>query len=203
MFLHLSVILSTGECAWQGACMAGGMHGRGVCGRGHAWQRGCMVGGGACAWQGAVCGGRHAWWGACVAGGCTWQGRGACVAGWRYAWQGCAWQGGMHSGGGHVWQGACMARRCASQGACVAGDVHGRGHAWQGGMHGRGCAWQGACACHTPPPRHYDIRSVNARAARILLECILVASCDYFTGQSVPTKKCWCHICNTAWYPEC
>ena len=39
--------------AWQGACMAGGMHGRG-----HAWQGACMVG--ACmarghAWRGGVC----------------------------------------------------------------------------------------------------------------------------------------------------
>ena len=44
MFLHVSVILSTGGYVWQG-----GMHGRG------------------CAWQGGMCGGGHAWWGACVA----------------------------------------------------------------------------------------------------------------------------------------
>ena len=49
MFLHLSVILFTGGGhAWQGACMAGGMHGRE-----HAWQWG-MHGGG-CAGQGGVC----------------------------------------------------------------------------------------------------------------------------------------------------
>ena len=42
------------------------------------------------------------------------------------------------------------------------------GHSWQGvcmaleGMHSGG------------PPGHYEIRSVNARAVRILLECILV-----------------------------
>ena len=60
MFLHLSVILFTGwgvhdrGCAWQGVCMAGGVHGRGsingmggMHGRGHVWQvgkcgRGCV-----------------------------------------------------------------------------------------------------------------------------------------------------------------
>ena len=54
MFLQVSV------CP-QGACMAGGMHGRGVCMaggsvhvRGHAWQ-GCVCGRG-CAWQGGMCG---------------------------------------------------------------------------------------------------------------------------------------------------
>ena len=62
--------------AWWGACMVGGMHGRGgVHGRGacvagwHAWQGGhSMVGGmhgGGCAWQGAymvgaMCGRGHA-----------------------------------------------------------------------------------------------------------------------------------------------
>ena len=61
------------------------------------------------------------------------------------------------------------------------------GHAWQGGVCGRSCAWQGIMhgggmcggghACHTcPPPTHYEIRSVNARAVRILLECILVVT---------------------------
>ena len=47
--------------------------------------------------------------------------------------------------------------------------MHGReGHVWQWDMHGGGM-----CAMH-PPPTHYEIRSVNARAVRILLECILV-----------------------------
>ena len=67
---------------------------------------------------------------------------------------------------------------------CMAGGVHG-GHAWQGyvcgrgvcvavgGMHGGGHVWW-ECVCHACPPRHYKIRSVNARAVRILLECILV-----------------------------
>ena len=45
---------------WQeGACMAGGMHGRGMRDRGHAWWGVCMAGdmcGGGCAWQGGVWG---------------------------------------------------------------------------------------------------------------------------------------------------
>ena len=65
--------------------MVGGMHGRGVHGRGHVWWGACLVGGrtwqrGACMVVGAcvaggMCGrgvcmaGRHGWWGACVAGG--------------------------------------------------------------------------------------------------------------------------------------
>ena len=42
MFSQVSVILSTGGCAWLvgGACMVGGM-----CGGGCAWQEACMVGG--------------------------------------------------------------------------------------------------------------------------------------------------------------
>ena len=43
-------------CPQEGACMAGGMHGRG-----HAWQGGCMAGG--------MHGRGDAWQGACVAGG--------------------------------------------------------------------------------------------------------------------------------------
>ena len=50
MFLHVSVILSTG-----GTCMVGG----------HVWQGACMAGG--------VRGGGHAWQGACMAGGHVWQ----------------------------------------------------------------------------------------------------------------------------------
>ena len=49
-----------GDCAWQGAYMAGGSCVGGVHGRGRAWQ------GGACMVEGC------AWWGACVAeGACT------------------------------------------------------------------------------------------------------------------------------------
>ena len=33
-----------GECAWQGACMAGGVRGGGVHGRGCAWKGACMMG---------------------------------------------------------------------------------------------------------------------------------------------------------------
>ena len=32
-------------CAWQGVCMAGGVHGRGACVAGGAWQGVCMAGG--------------------------------------------------------------------------------------------------------------------------------------------------------------
>ena len=43
-----------GQCAWQGACMASGMNGRG-----HAWQ-GCVAGeacmAGGHGWQGGMCG---------------------------------------------------------------------------------------------------------------------------------------------------
>ena len=65
--------------------------------------------------------------------------------------------------------------------------MHGRGHAWPGGVHGRGglhggggaCvtggAWQGACVTCTPPRQILQLRhTVNERAVRILLECILV-----------------------------
>ena len=85
-------------------------------------------------------------------------GRGACMA-----------VGGMHGrevcmAGGHVWLGH------AWQGACVVGGMHGRGAYMAGGcMHGRGL-----CMAHMPPPQHYEIWSVNAWVARILLECILV-----------------------------
>ena len=73
----------------------------------------------------------------------------------------CVVKGGMHGEGG-----ACMVK---------GGHVCQRGGVWQrgvcmakGGMHGKG----GACVVCTPPL--YEIRPVNARAVRILLECILV-----------------------------
>ena len=105
MFLHLSVILSTGGLhsrghAWWGVCVAGSMHGRG-------WV--CMVGAcvaGGCAWVGGMCG-----WG-CVAGGHAWQG--ACMAG------GHVWQGASTVGG--VWQGGCMVG-----GMCATADTMGYG----------------------------------------------------------------------------
>ena len=96
-------------------------------------------------------------------------GGGACVPG------GHAWLGGMHGGGVHVyggmhgwggraWQGACVL------GACMAGGgMHDRGVCMAGGMRGVGHVYHAR-----PPARYYEIRSVNERAVRILLECILV-----------------------------
>ena len=53
------------EHAGQGCVWQGGMRGRGMHGRGHAWWGVCMVG---------VHGTEHAWRGACVAGGHVWGG---------------------------------------------------------------------------------------------------------------------------------
>ena len=62
----------------------------------------------------------------------------------------------MACGEGRVW---CAGRGVCGGGVCVAGGVHGRGRAW-----------------HACPPadttRYGD--TVNERAIRILLECILV-----------------------------
>ena len=95
----------------------------------------------------------------------------------------------VHGGGGHA-QGGCVVGggmcgragggMCGVGGVCVVGGMHGRGgmcggHAWQG-VCVAGGAWQGGYACHTHTPwqilrpRH----TVNERAVRILLECILV-----------------------------
>ena len=58
-----------------------------------------------------------------------------------------------------VWQGACVAREgCAGWGACMAGAYVARG----------ACVGQGAC------PQQILRDTVNERAVRILLECILV-----------------------------
>ena len=108
----------------------GGMHGGGVCGRGmhgrgHAWQvriddRGAWV-------LEAMCG------------------RGTCMVG------GHAWQGGMCGRVG-VWQ-VGMHGRAWVLGACVAGDMHGRGHVWQGAcMAGEVCVAGGSCVVggHAP-----------------------------------------------------
>ena len=86
MFLHLSVSHSV----HGGACMAGGM-----CGRGHVWQ------------------------GACVAGDGGVHGRGACMAG-GHAWQGGMHGRGASVAGGHLWQGGICGRGCAWQGVCMA-----------------------------------------------------------------------------------
>ena len=71
-------------------------------------------------------------------------------------------RGACMAGGGVRGRGACMAGR-----VCVVGGMHGRGvcvarGAWQGGMHA------------TCTPWHILRDSVNERAVRILLECILV-----------------------------
>ena len=68
--------------------------------------------------------------------------------------------GGMHCGGRMCGRGACVAGVCVWQGACVAGG------ACMAGVH----AWH---AC--PPPWQILRDTVNERAVRILLECILVA----------------------------
>ena len=113
--------------------------------------------------------------------GCLWGG--VCGCSGESAW---LLQGGMHgcSGGGDVWllrggmhgwggcgcSGGCMV---APRGLCMVapGGMHGclggmRGCSW-GGMHG--CSWVG-CAWDTT--RYGD--TINERAVRILLECILV-----------------------------
>ena len=64
MFLHLSVILSTGGHDWQGVlvAVAAGVHGQG-----EPWQGACMAGG--------MRGGGHVWWGTYVVGAClAWGG---------------------------------------------------------------------------------------------------------------------------------
>ena len=57
---------------------------------------------------------------------------------------------GVCMAGGHAWWVACMVGVCG-RGACMAGGMHGGGHAWKILRH-----------------------TVNERAVRILLECILV-----------------------------
>ena len=62
---------------------------------------------------------------------------------------------------------------CGERGTCIAKG----GHAWQkGGMHGKrgACMVKGGHVWYACPPPFYEIRPVNARAVRILLECILV-----------------------------
>ena len=57
----------------------------------------------------------------------------------------------------------------------IRGRAGGLGRAWAGGVHGGGMCGRGACVGVSVPPRHHEIRLVNARAVRILLECILVS----------------------------
>ena len=88
--------MAGGGHAWQGVWgVAGGMHGRGVHGRGA-----CVAGGGAGSLHG---GGMHGQ-GACVAGGVA----GVCMA------EGCTWQGGVCGRGG-AWQGGAWQEECAWQ----------------------------------------------------------------------------------------
>ena len=125
-------------------------------------QGACMVEG--CAWWRG-----HTWWRGCMAkGGCV-------VKGGMHGKGGDTWQRGLGWGacmvkGGHAWwRGACMVRGvCVAKGGC----------AWQRGgvvKEGDMCG-EGGCVVCTPPL--YEIRPVNARAVRILLECILV--CKFF-----------------------
>ena len=81
----------------------------------------------------------------------------------------CVAKGGMHGEGGCVWQG-----EHAWQGVCMAGGMCGRGHAWWGAC--MACMGHACHAClHTYPPQILWLRhTVNERAVRILLECILV-----------------------------
>ena len=112
------------------------------------------------------CSGGHAWLlrgGVC---GCSGGGMHGCSGGMC----GCS-GGGMHGcSGGHVWLlwggcawllrgGACMVAR----GACVVA---------QGGM--CGCSWGGAWFFRGGPAWFFPWDTVNERAVRILLECILV-----------------------------
>ena len=120
---------------------------------GHAWLQGGM----------------HGCWGACVV-------VGAClVGGGMHGCRGCAWlQGGMHG----CW-GACMVGGCAwlwgcvwLPGACVVGEacvVAGGGACMVGG-----CVVAGGHAWLLGGVRRIRRDTVNERAIRILLECILV-----------------------------
>ena len=74
--------------------------------------------------------------------------------------------GGACMAGGHVWQEACVVQGVCGRGACMAGGMHGKGACMAGGVHG-GSVWH---RC----PQQILRDTVNERAARILLECILV-----------------------------
>ena len=89
---------------------------------------------------------------------------------------------GVHGGG------VCQRGACVAGGVCVAGGMCGGGHAWQEGVCGRGHAWWGCVwhggACVAAPPPHQILRdTVNERAVRILLECILVSKLHRATSE--------------------
>ena len=111
---------------------------------------------------------------ACMAGGMC-DGGAACMAGGACMARGHVWQGGMHGGG-----------VCGS-----GGSMHGRGMHGKGGVHGRMACMVGGHAWHTaPPPRQMLQDTVNERALRILLECILVIQCFLFSAFNVPLRFC-------------
>ena len=122
---------------------------------------------GVCLSTGAYMAGRRAWQGVCMAGGGM-HGRG------------CAWQGGMHGRGACVAGGQSRMDCMHGRVVCVVGGMCGRGHAWQwmvcmaGCVHGRGCLWQRRSVHGTHTPLQILRNTVNERAVRILLECILV-----------------------------
>ena len=81
----------------------------------------------------------------------------------------CPWEWGVSGRGmGRAWQGVYMAGSVHGRG-CMAGGMHGRGHAWQGackaggGHAGQGCVCGRGHACHAPPGRYYEIRSMSGR----------------------------------------
>ena len=86
--------------------------------------------------------------------------------------------------GGVRGRGVCMVGGACMVGVCMLG-----GHAWwgvcmAGGMHGGGVHCRGACvACMPPPPRTDTTATVNDRAVRILLECILVTLSFYYRDE--------------------
>ena len=151
------VVVGGGMCG-RGVCMVGGMHGGGVHGR-------SMRGSGLC-----LAGGVH--------------GRVACMA-VGHVWEGVCMVGGMSG------MGACVVGVCVwHRGACMVGGMHGRGMFMVGGMCGRGCAWQGHAwwgACVRCTPQQILRDTVNERAVRILLECILVK--DIFTQYESSCQK--------------
>ena len=85
-----------------------------------------------------------------MAGERAWRGRGICMVG------------GLCVTAGHTWRGACMAAGMHGGGACMVR-----------GMCGRGVHGGGGHVCHARPLQILR-DTVNERAVRILLECILV-----------------------------
>ena len=170
-------------CPWGGRAwlLWGGMHG---CSGGHVWllqggMHGCSRGACMCGCLGGMCG--------CSGGMCGCSGGhvfvvalgGACVVAPGACVCGCS--------GGHVWLlwGACV---CGCSGGCVVAP---------GGM--CGCS-RGGRAWDTT--RYGD--TINGRAVRILLECILVskAFARFNNVWSFPTDRRWYNaqwIINRIW----